>query len=196
MTDGLTDKQRRFVQEYLIDLNATQAAIRAGYSEKTAYSIGQENLNKPVVKSAIEEAQKTVAERLGITAERVLTEYAKLAFLDIRKAFDENGNMKPIHDIDDATAAAITALEVEEIREDAETEEEMEGQPHGGALRRRRGKETIGHLKKVKLSDKKAALDSLAKHIGILKDQSAGLTLNFAGQVNVYLPDNGRPNRD
>lgn len=54
---GLTDKQQRFVDEYLIDLNATQAAIRAGYSEKTAYSVGHENLKKPEIQKAIQEAQ-------------------------------------------------------------------------------------------------------------------------------------------
>ena len=55
----LTPKQRRFIEEYLIDLNATQAAIRAGYSEKTAYSIGQENLRKPVIAEAIAAAKTT-----------------------------------------------------------------------------------------------------------------------------------------
>jgi len=54
---NLTPKQQRFVEEYLIDLNATQAAIRAGYSEKTAYSVGHENLKKPEIQKAIEEAQ-------------------------------------------------------------------------------------------------------------------------------------------
>jgi phage terminase small subunit len=73
MAEELTPKQSRFVQEYLIDLNATQAAIRAGYSKKTAYSIGQENLNKPVIKAAIEAAQKAITERLGITQNWVLS---------------------------------------------------------------------------------------------------------------------------
>lgn len=68
----LTDKQKRFVEEYLIDLNATQAAIRAGYSEKTAYSIGEENLRKPEVKIAIQQAQKKRSERVNITQDDVL----------------------------------------------------------------------------------------------------------------------------
>lgn len=55
MIVALTAKQQRFCDEYLIDLNATQAAIRAGYSEKTAYSIGNENLNKPELKKYIED---------------------------------------------------------------------------------------------------------------------------------------------
>ena len=69
----LTAKQDRFVAEYLIDLNATQAAIRAGYSEKTAYSIGQENLKKPDIASAISAAQAKRAERTEITQDYVLT---------------------------------------------------------------------------------------------------------------------------
>ncbi|WP_423245457.1 terminase small subunit [Mannheimia haemolytica] len=68
----LTDKQKRFVEEYLIDLNATQAAIRAGYSEKTAYSIGEENLRKPEIRSAIQEAKNKRSERTQITQDDVL----------------------------------------------------------------------------------------------------------------------------
>lgn len=69
---NLTDKQRRFVDEYLIDLNATQAAIRAGYSEKTAYSIGSENLTKPEIQIAIAEAQAKRAERVQVDQDYVL----------------------------------------------------------------------------------------------------------------------------
>jgi len=68
---GLTAKQEAFVSEYLIDLNATQAAIRAGYSEKTAYSIGQENLNKPVIADAIAEARKAVMKRNETTVDTI-----------------------------------------------------------------------------------------------------------------------------
>ena len=69
---NLTPKQQRFVEEYLIDLNATQAAIRAGYSERTAKSIGQENLTKPDIQKAIQEAQNKLTERTEITQEYVL----------------------------------------------------------------------------------------------------------------------------
>lgn len=70
--EGLTPKQARFVEEYLIDLNATQAAIRAGYSERTAGSLGQENLKKPAIQAAIGAAKKKVADKLEITQEDVL----------------------------------------------------------------------------------------------------------------------------
>ena len=71
---ALTAKQQRFVEEYLIDLNATQAAIRAGYSEKTAYSIGQENLKKPEIADEIEKRQEKIGEDNGITVEWLLGE--------------------------------------------------------------------------------------------------------------------------
>lgn len=68
----LTPKQKRFVDEYLIDLNATQAAIRAGYSAKTAYSIGEENLKKPEIKAAVDEAITKRADKTGIDQEYVI----------------------------------------------------------------------------------------------------------------------------
>lgn len=68
----LTDKQKRFIEEYLVDLNATQAAIRAGYSERTAYSIGEENLKKPEIKRAIEESQLNRSSRVQITQDDVI----------------------------------------------------------------------------------------------------------------------------
>lgn len=69
---ALTAKQERFIQEYLIDLNATQAAIRAGYSPKTAKVIGHENLTKPDIKVILESKQRQMAHNNGITAEYVL----------------------------------------------------------------------------------------------------------------------------
>lgn len=80
MAKKLTPKQRRFIDEYLIDLNATQAAIRAGYSEKTAYSIGAENLTKPVIQAEIQNRKNQLQTKLEITQERVLQELAAIAF--------------------------------------------------------------------------------------------------------------------
>lgn len=68
----LTTKQKRFVEEYLIDFNATQAAIRAGYSEKTSYSIGQENLKKPEIKNEIDRLTNVMTEKAIVTKEMVL----------------------------------------------------------------------------------------------------------------------------
>lgn len=78
---GLNPKQTRFVAEYLIDLNATQAAIRAGYSKHTAQEIGSENLSKPMIAAAVAEGIAKRASKLGITAEKVLQDIE-----DTRKA--------------------------------------------------------------------------------------------------------------
>lgn len=84
----MTGKQIRFVEEYLKDLNATQAAIRAGYSRDSAYSIGQENLNKPEIKEKIDLAVTSRAERNKITADRVLQEIASIAFSSVAYLVD------------------------------------------------------------------------------------------------------------
>ena len=80
---SMTAKQQTFVQEYLVDLNATQAAIRAGYSPKTAHVIGPENLGKPIIAEAVVAAMEERAERTGITQDQVVTEIARMAFYEI-----------------------------------------------------------------------------------------------------------------
>ena len=79
---ALTKKQKAFIQEYLVDLNATQAAIRAGYSKKTAYSIGQENLSKPEIQQALQEAQKRREKRTEVTQDYVITKLREIAEKD------------------------------------------------------------------------------------------------------------------
>ena len=78
----LTEKQKRFCEEYLIDFNATQAALRAGFSQKTAYSIGDENLRKPEIQSEIQSLIKKRSERTGINADIVIKELVKIALAD------------------------------------------------------------------------------------------------------------------
>ncbi len=78
----LTAKQQRFVEEYLIDLNATQAAIRAGYSPKTAYSIENELLNKPEIRARIDITLAERSKRTGVNADRVIQELARIAFVN------------------------------------------------------------------------------------------------------------------
>jgi phage terminase small subunit len=146
----LTPKQQRFVDEYLIDLNATQAAIRAGYSEKTAQEIGSENLSKPIIAEAIAAAMKEREKRTEITQDRVLKEYAKLAFLDPRRFYDEDGALIPVHKLDADVAAALVGVDVHEEKVDGVA---------------------IGQTKKIKFVDKKGALDSVARHLGMFNDK-------------------------
>src|SRR5713101_7897360 len=92
----LTAKQQRFVDEYLIDFNATQAAIRAGYSAKTAYSIGNENLNKPEILAALAAAKKAQTERTQIDADSLLQRLDDEANADIADILNDDGLLKPV----------------------------------------------------------------------------------------------------
>ena len=107
----LTAKQKKFIDEYLIDLNATQAAIRAGYSEKTAQQAGSRLLLNVVVSEEIKRRTQSVTEKAGLTQERVLLEIARLAFNDPRKVFNEHGDIKPIEEWEDEVAACISSVE-------------------------------------------------------------------------------------
>ena len=152
----LTPKQQAFVAEYLVDLNATQAAIRAGYSAKTAEQQASRLLSNVKVAEAIAERMKERASRTEITQDRVLKEYARLAFFDPRKLFDSAGRPKAIHELDDDTAAVVAGLDVVNVG-NAELGE--------------------GEVLKFKLADKKGALDSVARHLGMFNDK-LDLTVN------------------
>ena len=147
-------RQTLFVIEYLKDLNATQAAIRAGYSVKTAEVIGFENLRKPKIAAAIQEAMDKRAKKAEITADRVLEEIAKLAFFDPRKFFRDDGTPIPIQELDDDTAMALSGIDVLE---------EFEGSGKDRVF--------IGYTKKFKLTDKKASLELLGRHLKLFTDK-------------------------
>ena len=102
----LRPKQQRFIAEYLVDLNARQAAIRAGYSKATANSAGHRLLKNVDVSAALEAAMAERQIRREITADRVLRESAKIAFLDARKFFPPDGSLMPVHEPDDDAAAS------------------------------------------------------------------------------------------
>lgn len=154
MARSLTPKQQRFVDEYLVDLNGTQAAIRAGYSQKTAGQIAEKLLKKAEIREAVTAARQKTANKLEITREKVLEEYAKLAFSDPRALFREDGTLKHPTELDDNAAAALAQFEVLE---------EFDG--HG------EGRTQIGFTKRVKWSDKRAALDSIARMMGWNEDK-------------------------
>lgn len=160
---ALTARQERFVAEYLIDLVATQAAIRAGYSKKTAEQQGNRLLGNAKVAAAIAEAQSKRSERTEITQDRVLQELAKIGFSDMRKlarwgekpeGVNEDGTADwPVElissaKIDDDTAAAVSeiALTAQGIR--------------------------------IKLHDKLSALDKIGKHLGMFAGDAPNVTVN------------------
>lgn len=149
----LTDKQARFVEEYLVDLNATQAAIRAGYSERSARQMAAENMAKPVIAQAIAEAQQARSERTEITQDMVLRELAKIGFSDIRKLFTPGGNLLAVSDLDDDAAACISSIEITTRKARGGDDDEVE------------------EVSKVRLWDKRAALVDIGKHLGMFKDK-------------------------
>jgi len=174
----LTPKKRAFVREYLIDLNGTQAAIRAGYSGKTANEQASRLLANVNVKAAIDAAMKIRSVRTDITADRVLKELSKIGFADIRKAIKWQGTLVTEEDnpeggdtlviknvvtnnvmlvssddIDDETAAAISEI----------------------------SQNTSGGIK-LKLHDKRAALVDIGKHLGMFTDKiehSGDMSVSF-----------------
>jgi phage terminase small subunit len=151
----LTAKQLRFIDEYLIDFNATQAADRAGYSKKTAGSQGFDLLKKPEIQEAIKAKQDHLAHKLGLTREEIVREAARIAFSDIRKLFDEWGALKPPHDIDEDTIGAIASIK---IKPEYEVRNEK--------------KVLMGCRTEVRFWDKNAALEKLMKHLGLFKENN------------------------
>lgn len=169
-------QQERFVHEYLAETphNATAAYKRAGYRAEgqAARTSAARLLKQPAIVAAIAALRAKAASKFEVTRERVLEEYAKLAFYDQRKFFHEDGSLRHPTELDDFTAAALTHIEVEEEFIHDDPDQELEGQPHGGALKRQKGKLLgVGRTAKIKFSDKKAALDSIVKMMGYAKEQ-------------------------
>lgn len=143
----MTKKQKRFVEEYLIDLNATQAAIRAGYkagNTQRASEIGSELLQKTPVSEAIQQAMAERSKRTGINQDRVLRELAKIAFVNAIEVIDpETATVKTDASSDDT--AAIQSVKVKTFGED-------------------------GLEREIKMADKLKALELLGKHLGMYQN--------------------------
>lgn len=143
----LRDKQQRFVDEYLIDLNATQAAIRAGYSVKTANEQGSRLLANVSVQTAIAEKMAERSRRTGVNQDRVVLELAKIAFVKLTDIIDEKGKIK-----DTATEDDLACLEGYKYKySDTDSGYSVE--------------------REVKLSSKMKALELLGKHLGMWNDK-------------------------
>jgi phage terminase small subunit len=148
ITSKLMPKQERFVQEYLVDLNATQAAIRAGYSKKTAASIGAENLIKPEIAVAITKGKAELAKETGVTAKNVIAEMARVGFANMQDYLDLSDPENPTIDLSKITPEQASTI--------AETRVERKG---------------IQRRVTIKLHDKLNALVNLGKHLGLFSDK-------------------------
>jgi phage terminase small subunit len=140
----VNDKQRRLVREYVKDLNGAAAARRAGYGEASARVYAHKLLHEPALKAAVERQLAARERRTLVTADRVLEEYARIAFADIRNYADWDGagvTLRPPEELSDDDAAAIAAIT-----------------PGAGGAR-------------LRLHDKKAALAALARHLGLFEQR-------------------------
>src|SRR5262245_30026862 len=139
-------RELRFAEEYVIDLNASQAAIRAGYSVRTANVIGPELLSKPRIALAVATMKEERAERVRITADRTLVEIARLSFATLTDIMNDDGSILPLKDWPQAVKAAVTSVKV-------------------------RTDDTGSTITEVRLADKTKALTLLAKHLGLVSDR-------------------------
>jgi phage terminase small subunit len=165
--ENLTAKQALWCMEYLANgLNATQAAIAAGYSTKVARQQGAENLSNPVIMQALAKLQKPRIEKANAGADRVLAELVAIGFSDLSSAFDDDGQLLRIKDMPPVLRAAIASVEVSD-----------EGLGDGA------------RVTKIKLWDKCQALDKLAKHLGLLKEAAVNINLT---QFVMRMPDKAK----
>lgn len=147
MAGKLTRKQQRFVDEYLLDLNASQAAIRTGYSEKTAGAIGFELLKKPEISEAIETAMANRSERTKIDADWLLSRLASEAEADVGDLYGDDGQLLPVKEWPKIWRQGLVAgLDIEEIEVDGVR---------------------MGTVKKIRVSDRVRRLELIGKHVRV-----------------------------
>ncbi|HCA5981797.1 terminase small subunit [Pseudomonas aeruginosa] len=156
---ALTKKQRLFVEEYLVDLNATQAAIRAGYSTRRAAEIGYQLLQRPEVAQAIQAAMAERSKRTEVEADYVIRRLREIDEMDVLDILEDDGSFRSIRDWPKAWRQFLSGIEIAEL---------FEGR---GDDRR-----IAGVLRKVKWPDKLRNLELLSRHVGT---ESAALDLEL-----------------
>lgn len=144
-----------FCREYLIDFNATQAAIRAGYNPKAAYASGYDNLKKPQIKKRIEYLKNNIAEALNISAITIAAEHKKLAFVNGGQVWKDWLTLQEFEDLPETVKAAINEVSTKKTSRIIQA-----------------GEVVIDTFIKVKLYDKQKSLDSLAKMIGVAEPKA------------------------
>lgn len=147
----LTQKQEMFCREFLIDLNGTQAAIRAGYSENTAGAIGHENMTKPEIQNRINELKIERLKRLNINQDYVLIRLVEIDQLDVLDIMNDDLSFKPLGEWPKVWRQFICGIDLSEIKEISEGNDKVIGSV----------------LKKIKWPDKVKNLELLGKHVDI-----------------------------
>lgn len=139
---GVKQRRTRFVKEYLLEQNATKAAIAAGYSAKTAHAQGSRLLKNAEVRARIEQKNTELNNKLDLTAERLKAELARLCYFDAANFFNPDGSAKAITDLDEDSRRAIAGFEMAELYEGSGEERKQ-----------------AGYIKKFKLPDKTRAIE-------------------------------------
>jgi len=159
----MKDQYEIFCQEYVANrFNSTQAAISAGYAKASAYNQGHRLLKNPEVRKRVKELKLEVLELLQITRERVIKEFGRIGFSDIRKLYNEDRSLKDIQELDDSTAAAIESIEV------------VANTVNGTV---------VDYTHKIKLASKNVALKNLGQHFNIYEDHEKSGT----GEMHVHI---------
>lgn len=151
---ALTDKQRRFVDEYLVDLNATQAAIRAGFSQKTASSQGERLLRNGEVAAALAKAQHDRSSRVKVDADYVLARMVEIDQMDVLDIMADRMELKPVSDWPRVWRQYLSGFDLSELFEGTGDERAM-----------------MGMLKKIRWPDKTENLEMLGRRFGMFKDR-------------------------
>jgi phage terminase small subunit len=173
----LSVMRERFVAEYLIDLNGTAAAIRAGY-EPTKAGAAAAKLMKPgsVTANAVARAMAARATRTGITQDRVLRELGRIAFADPRCTLNEDGTLKPPSQLDDNDAAVVAGVKSRRM---------VELNPETGKIQQ-------AEVQEVKFHDKLNALDKIARHLGMYNDKLDVTVTSLAQRLDDAFKRTGR----
>jgi phage terminase small subunit len=161
----LNDQQQRFCLEYLKDMNGTQAAVRAGYSEKTACEQAARLLANVKVLTRVQELRDSQIKRLQVDGDQILRELMRLGYCDVRSIYNEDGSVKHPTEWPDALAAAVASIEV------YEEFEFHQGGFHCEGCGRKATKELVGQTKKVKFWNKPQSLELLGKHKTLFSDR-------------------------
>lgn len=149
---NLTDKQEMFCREYLIDFNATQAAIRAGYSKKTARIIAAENLTKPNILERLNQLKGEVLDRNDVTIDELIGDLKRMKDLDPIEYLDEDGNLKAIHEMSKDARLCLNAIDIT-THHDLKTA-------------------ITTKLSKFKFTDRQAAIEKLMRYKGAYKEDN------------------------
>ncbi|MCL7941210.1 terminase small subunit [Halomonas sp. ATCH28] len=162
----VTDKQQRFVEEYLKDLNASQAALRAGYSEKSAGHLGAQLLAKPHIAELIAQGKAKRSEKTAIDAAYVLNRLVEIDQMDVADILNDDGSVKAVRDWPRAWRTYVSGMDLSELWEGSGDERQM-----------------VGLLKKIKWPDKVKNLELLGKHVDVQawkeqRELSGGLAIS------------------